>query len=93
MPDVVAPLQKRLAGGIQQSIHTSIKANRWQQKHRLVATIAKEAYVADTGNENKDWREHVLQFTISFDSEGKPTVATSKFRIENVAWMSASGGD
>ncbi len=82
MPDLVAPLQERLTGVIQESIHTSIKANRWGRKHSLTATIAKDAQLTKTGNDNKDWREHSLQFTISFDSEGKPIIEATKFRVQ-----------
>jgi hypothetical protein len=83
MPELVTPLQERLAGVIQQSHHTSIKANGWQRRHRLVATISRDAQVTNTGNENKDWKEYSLQFTIAFDGDGKPTISATKSHVEN----------
>ena len=87
MPDLAALLKERLAGVLRESIHTSITASHWEQNHRLVVTISRDAQVTDTSipadktwNE-KDWRNYLLRFTISFDPAGKPTIETTKFTI------------
>jgi hypothetical protein len=81
MPDLASPLNSRLKGAITESNHTSVIANHWRPKNRLVATISRDAKLTDTGNGEKDWRKHSMQFTISFDSDGKSIVEATKFRI------------
>jgi hypothetical protein len=83
MPDLAGPLKSRLKGVIAESNHTSIIANHWRPKGSLVATICRDAKLTDAGNGGKDWRGHSMQFTISFDSDGKPIVEATKFRISS----------
>ena len=89
MPDLIAPLKERLVSVLHESNHTSVSADRWLRNHRLVVIIARDAQVTDSGipagrdwNE-KDWREYSLQFTLSFDLNGKSTIEATKFRIQD----------
>ncbi|MEP6669207.1 MAG: hypothetical protein ABJF10_08645 [Chthoniobacter sp.] len=82
MPDLVTPLEERLRGTLQQDHNTFTTANRWTRHHRLIATITRNAQVSSSGNESKDWREHSLRSTISFDATGKPHVEAAHFRVQ-----------
>lgn len=82
MPDLAAALTSRLTKVIQVSQNTSIEAKRWTSKQSLTATIAKEAQVTKSGNDNRDWLDHSLQFNISFNHKGKPSVKATEFRVQ-----------
>jgi hypothetical protein len=91
MPDLDTLLEERLRGTLQQDHIIDTTANRWTHHHRLIVTIAEDAQVSSRGNEYEYWREHSLRFIISFDTDGKPHIEATRFRVRGGDWIKPVG--